>query len=146
MNKMETPEKTILVHDIMYQPATEIQGQHTNNNSTKDIGAGPIDNTKLAIQAPVRQFDNQDGNACMQDEMNDGEYKVHSRMPQLVFFVPHWQKGNGTFNKPKEQQTANQQSHSFQRPFLKRRKICNDPVPHTQVINAKSYEEKIVVS
>ena len=30
MNKMKAPQKAILVHNIMYQPAAEIESQHTN--------------------------------------------------------------------------------------------------------------------
>ena len=146
MNKMKAPEKAILVHNIMYQPATEIECQHTYDNGTKNISIGPIYNSETIVLAPVRQFDNQNGNSCMQDEMQDGKYEIYPGMPELVFFVPHWQKGDGAFNEPKDQQAANQKSHSFQRSLLKGSKIFNDTVPHTQSINGKSYEEKIEVS
>src|SRR5690606_21221348 len=117
---MKTPKHTYFMHDQVYQPAAEVQGQHTNHYRHADTGIEPINQAEVLVHTPVRQLDDKNSQKRMYHQMKEGKPKVYNGMFKLCFFVTQRQQWNCTFNDPKNEKTANQDRHALQRSFLQR--------------------------
>ena len=54
VDQVKAPEEFVFVHDEVYQPATEVEGEYANNNGNQHTGIKPVHESKLLGQAPVR--------------------------------------------------------------------------------------------
>jgi hypothetical protein len=130
--QVKPPERPALVHHEVYQPAAEVECQHTDEDRKQDAGIEPIDETELLLQAPIGKLDNENSEERVYDEVNDGEPEIHGSMVYFPAFVFQRKKGNSAFDDPEEEKAANKQRHALYRMLIQGREILKEIMPHME--------------
>ena len=75
------------MHDVVYQPAAEVEGEDANEDGAYYIRIRPVYDADLLMLAPVRQLNNENGEKSVDDEVNDGEAEIHGCMIHFPLLI-----------------------------------------------------------